>query len=62
MNYKRMVIMKNKKMIFVVLLLILGILFFMRMFTPEDTWICDNGEWIKHGNPSKMKPKTECKQ
>jgi hypothetical protein len=26
----------------------------------EDTWICDNGEWVKHGNPSAPKPLTEC--
>jgi hypothetical protein len=26
----------------------------------EDIWICDNGEWVKHGNPSAPKPFAEC--
>lgn len=26
----------------------------------EDVWICQNGEWIKHGNPSAPKPIIEC--
>ncbi len=26
----------------------------------EDTWICVNGEWIKHGNPSAQKPEKPC--
>jgi len=26
----------------------------------EDTWICTNGEWIKHGNPSVSKPLGFC--
>lgn len=54
--------MKNKKIIFVVILLVIGILFFMGMLTPEDTWICKEGEWIKHGNPSEAKFETECKK
>jgi hypothetical protein len=28
----------------------------------EDTWICQNGEWIKHGNPSAAKPTTSCEK
>ncbi|MDD5566756.1 MAG: hypothetical protein PHH01_01030, partial [Patescibacteria group bacterium] len=26
----------------------------------EDTWICDNGQWVKHGNPSAAQPTTGC--
>jgi len=26
----------------------------------EDTWICENNEWIKHGNPSMEMPKEGC--
>ena len=26
----------------------------------EDTWICDNGEWVKHGVPSAPKPTEIC--
>ncbi len=27
----------------------------------EDTWICVDGQWIKHGNPSASKPDEFCK-
>ena len=27
---------------------------------PEDTWICENGQWVKHGQPSAPKPTTPC--
>ncbi len=26
----------------------------------EDTWICQNGSWVKHGNPNKPMPETGC--
>lgn len=26
----------------------------------EDTWICTDGQWVKHGNPSAPKPTTGC--
>lgn len=26
----------------------------------EDTWICVNNQWVKHGNPSKPMPQTGC--
>ncbi len=26
----------------------------------EDNWICQNGQWVKHGNPSKPMPTTLC--
>jgi len=27
---------------------------------PEDTWICEKGQWIMHGKPSVQKPVTPC--
>ncbi len=33
----------------------------LRMFTPEDEWICDNGSWTKHGNPSAAMPTEVCR-
>lgn len=27
---------------------------------PEDTWICENGEWVKHGEPSGKMPSEGC--
>ena len=32
----------------------------IRIFTPEDTWLCQNGTWIKHGSPSMPMPTTGC--
>jgi hypothetical protein len=26
----------------------------------EDTWICANNQWVKHGNPSAAMPTTIC--
>jgi hypothetical protein len=31
-----------------------------RLFTPEDTWICDNGQRTMHGNPSSPMPIEAC--
>ena len=54
-----------KKIILIILgaIIILGIgtLFMLRVLTPEDDWICDNGNWVKHGNPSAEKPSGTCK-
>ncbi|MFA5318442.1 MAG: DUF2178 domain-containing protein [Patescibacteria group bacterium] len=33
----------------------------LRLFSgPEDTWICDNGQWVRHGHPDAPMPVTEC--
>lgn len=42
--------------ILVVLIVILGV----RFLSGEDNWICQNGEWVKHGNPSASKPTKPC--
>ena len=35
----------------------------LRIFSgPEDTWMCDNGEWVKHGHPNAPMPEIECGQ
>jgi len=31
-------------------------------FTPEDTWLCDNGQWVKHGSPSAPQPRISCEE
>lgn len=51
------------KKILTVVLVILAIassLVVIRFLTPEDTWICVEGEWVKHGNPSVEKPAEDC--
>lgn len=27
---------------------------------PEDTWLCQNNQWVKHGNPSAPMPEAAC--
>jgi len=46
---------------------LLGVLFVaaivwfgIRVFSGEDNWICQNGQWVKHGSPSAPKPQTPC--
>lgn len=48
-----------KKIIFTSLI-ILAALFILRFLSPEDTWICQKGEWAKHGRPSTTAPQTAC--
>lgn len=44
--------------IFFVLIIALGL---VRLFSGEDDWICQNGQWIKHGQPEMPAPTTDCK-
>ncbi len=56
--------MAKRKLIIIGILILMGILavFVLRFFVggDEDTWLCVNGEWIKHGNPSAAKPTEGC--
>jgi len=40
--------------------LILLTAFILRLTSPEDNWICKDGTWLKHGNPSSPAPTTAC--
>jgi len=51
---------KFKKSFQIVLIFIILIFLIFLIRGSEDTWICKNGEWIKHGNPSESKPETLC--
>ncbi|MFA5777541.1 MAG: Gmad2 immunoglobulin-like domain-containing protein [Parcubacteria group bacterium] len=44
----------------IIILLAGAVLLGIRFFSGEDNWICQNGEWIKHGNPNAEKPTTGC--
>lgn len=56
--------MTTQKIILIVVVAIIltaGITFaVLRFATPEDTWLCQNGEWIKHGKPNAPQPSTPC--
>jgi len=54
----------DKRFIYSVAVLILFVVmavFAIRMFSGEDNWICDKGQWVKHGNPSFSAPNRVCK-
>lgn len=46
----------------IIVLALISILFFIRFILggSEDTWICQNGKWIKHGFPSSPMPTKLC--
>lgn len=50
--------------IFLFLFLLAGILLALRLFVGggEDTWICVNGQWVKHGKPRAPKPISGCQE
>jgi len=39
---------------------LLAIIFMLRLFSGEDDWICQNGVWVKHGQPAKEQPDSPC--
>ena len=53
--------MKIFKNIFRIIIIVVIIFIVVRIFSGnEDTWLCKNGEWIKHGDPSTEKPTKGC--
>lgn len=57
MNVKKTIII-----IIAVIILVIAALVFLRFVIggPEDTWICTQGQWVKHGDPSVSKPTSGC--
>lgn len=49
------------KYIFLFLIIVAGTLFLIRLFSGEDDWICQNGQWVKHGQPSAPTPQSKCR-
>lgn len=54
----------KKKMVLTIILLAIiiigGVVLGLRLISGEDDWICDNGKWVKHGNPSSPMPTKPC--
>jgi hypothetical protein len=57
---------KQKKWPIIIAVILLGLMMLvfgvlaLRILTPEDTWLCENGKWIKHGVPSAPMPTKSC--
>jgi len=49
------------KRIIAIIVIIVLVFFAIRFLSPEDTWLCQNGQWIQHGNPSLPQPTTGCR-
>jgi hypothetical protein len=53
--------MKTLKIIGLVALILIIAVLGVRFFSgPEDIWLCQNGQWIKHGQPSAPQPTSGC--
>jgi len=48
----------KKKIIILLFVIAIGIFAFFRL--QEDTWLCVDGKWVKHGVPSAPMPETGC--
>lgn len=46
----------------IVIVLIIGLVLLVRFVFggAEDTWLCQKGQWVKHGNPKDPAPSTGC--
>jgi len=46
------------------LLIVIGVVlltaFIVRFSSPEDSWVCQKGEWVTHGHPAVEKPTNKC--
>lgn len=53
---------KQKILTLSLLVLIVVVVFLAIRFLSgdEDTWLCQNGQWVKHGNPAALEPITPC--
>ncbi|MFZ2038358.1 MAG: hypothetical protein WAV11_00230 [Minisyncoccia bacterium] len=53
--------MKNKLLIIgTTLIIFLAVILGIRFFSGEDNWLCKDGQWIKHGQPSSEMPLVGC--
>ncbi|MCX6784390.1 MAG: hypothetical protein NTV81_00395 [Candidatus Komeilibacteria bacterium] len=49
-----------KKIILLVIILFVILIGVRLLSGDEDTWLCQNGAWVKHGQPSAAMPVTPC--
>ncbi|MDD4271187.1 MAG: GerMN domain-containing protein [Patescibacteria group bacterium] len=48
------------QVIVIILLIAVAILGIRFLSGPEDTWLCQDGQWVKHGNPGAAMPIAAC--
>lgn len=50
----------NRKVLIAIIVAFAVLFLWLFIRGPEDTWICDNGQWVKHGVPSAPMPEGGC--
>lgn len=53
----------NKLILIVIIFVVVvsgGFILGAKFLSGEDTWICENNQWVKHGNPSSSMPTDPC--
>jgi hypothetical protein len=52
----------NRKILIISIFFLLAVAFGagMKLFSGEDAWICQDGQWVRHGNPSAAMPTSGC--
>lgn len=48
------------KILAAIIIIIVVVVAILLIRGEEDTWLCDNGQWVKHGYPSAPMPTEPC--
>jgi uncharacterized membrane protein len=61
--HNKLAFLENKiiYIVFIIIFLLILVMGGLRFLSGEDSWMCQDGNWIKHGNPSALMPTAECK-
>lgn len=51
---------RNKKIFITIIAVVVVVFLWALIRGPEDTWICVDGQWVKHGVPYAPMPEKEC--
>jgi len=51
---------RSKKIIITIIVICIILLILALIRGPEDTWICVDNDWVRHGNPSVAQPTEPC--
>lgn len=52
--------MSKKTLIISLIILVVAVIAVVRFWTPEDAWLCQNDQWVKHGSPRDPAPAEGC--
>jgi len=64
LQYRESEMPRSRKIFYTVLGLVIAavvVIAGLRLFGGEDSWLCQNGQWVKHGNPGAPAPTSQCR-